>query len=980
MHRLATILICIYFFFSFSCYSQQYPFVSYTTKDGLTSNRVSGMFQDKAGRLFFLTYNGLSIYDGARFTNYTVEDGLGNELVNDVMQMSDDSFWVATNTAEINCLVKGKIKKLITADGYCPLVNQLYRNAEGKLFAAGDGGLFVFEKNRFVHLSFLDASGKNAGLYLSHIQAISSRLMLVQTFPAESNIVQTLFLYDYVQQKIIAGIPALNFATAPGGNFWVMANDGIHQLNTADLIKNKLSFKLLPSVYQKISSYVTNFIFFDKDENCWFSGKENQLLRCDKFGNLTVFPSQHLLYERQSNVIFQDKEGTLWFCFTQNGVGKFSVTNLSILNNIYGLHYVSDINYSTGILLFFDGTEKKIVLLKNNIATNYFIEGTEKFSRVYITAKGMFGIASSEICKLNFKGNTLVSDKIQMDKKFVQGYGKALEDNYGNLIVAGNKYLTAIIDGKKIMNISIDYFADEIAKDKAGNIWVANRLNELMKFSVHPETPLQYLRLENKYTQLLSQINVRSACFDSSDNLWIGSRYKGLFRFSFSGKKITSLHITKQQGLSDNFISYLTCDAENNIWSCSPSGLDKISFKQNKIAVTNITQQSNIYEQVTTLSFDKDSTAWVLSQAGNIIKITHQKQNALSYKPQLYLVYVKSGKDTLSNNASFKFSYLNNNPSFYFAATSFLNERQIQYSYRLQGNYNNGWSTTSSNAFINFINLTPGDYILEAKVFYPASVYPEQIIKIPFKITPPWWQTKWFKLILTAIALVVFIISIRLYVRRKLEKQRIALEKKQAVEKERTRIATDMHDDLGAGLSRIKFLSETINLKKQLQQPVEEEISKIRDYAHDMIDKMGEIVWALNEKNDSLSDLISYTRAYAMEYLTQSEIACNITVPENIPAIFVTGEMRRNIFLTVKEALHNIVKHAKANEVNISITAGNNIAVIISDNGRGFDQNNLRAFSNGIHNMQKRIKEIGGIIEIKNNNGTSVCFEVPLQV
>jgi len=142
---------------------------------------------------------------------------------------------------------------------------------------------------------------------------------------------------------------------------------------------------------------------------------------------------------------------------------------------------------------------------------------------------------------------------------------------------------------------------------------------------------------------------------------------------------------------------------------------------------------------------------------------------------------------------------------------------------------------------------------------------------------------------------------------------------------------------------------------------------------------MGEIVWALNEKNDSLSDLLAYTRAYAMEYLTQNKVECKITSPENIPATFVTGEMRRNIFLTVKEALHNIVKHAKANEVHINITTEKNIFVCIADNGVGFSEHNLRPFSNGIYNMRKRIQEIGGTIEIKNNNGTIVFFEVPLQ-
>src|SRR5688572_33192101 len=138
------------------------------------------------------------------------------------------------------------------------------------------------------------------------------------------------------------------------------------------------------------------------------------------------------------------------------------------------------------------------------------------------------------------------------------------------------------------------------------------------------------------------------------------------------------------------------------------------------------------------------------------------------------------------------------------------------------------------------------------------------------------------------------------------------LEKKQAIQKERTRIATDMHDDLGAGLSRIKFLSETIGIKQQQQQAVEEEISSIRNYSHEMIDKMGEIVWALNEKNDTLSDLLAYTRSYAVEYLSQNGIKSIIEKPEQFPQTFVSGEFRRNICLTVKEALHNIVKHAQA--------------------------------------------------------------------
>jgi signal transduction histidine kinase len=187
-----------------------------------------------------------------------------------------------------------------------------------------------------------------------------------------------------------------------------------------------------------------------------------------------------------------------------------------------------------------------------------------------------------------------------------------------------------------------------------------------------------------------------------------------------------------------------------------------------------------------------------------------------------------------------------------------------------------------------------------------------------------------------------------------------------------------MHDDLGAGLSRIKFLSETIGIKKQQQQPIEEDINKIRLYSHEMIDKMGEIVWALNEKNDSISDLLSYTRSYAMEYLSQSGIDCTTEMPELLPTGIVSGEFRRNIFLSVKEGLHNIVKHAQANQVNITMSVDRHLNIQIRDNGIGFNANSIRKYGNGLTNIEKRMKDIGGEVEIKNINGTVIKLIAPL--
>jgi signal transduction histidine kinase len=189
-----------------------------------------------------------------------------------------------------------------------------------------------------------------------------------------------------------------------------------------------------------------------------------------------------------------------------------------------------------------------------------------------------------------------------------------------------------------------------------------------------------------------------------------------------------------------------------------------------------------------------------------------------------------------------------------------------------------------------------------------------------------------------------------------------------------------MHDDMGAGLSRIKFLSETIGIKKQQQQPIEEDLGKISEYSHDMIDKMGEIVWALNEKNDSLNDLLSYTRAYAVEYLSQNGIKCTVQIREQFAGTeFVSGEFRRNVYLTVKEALHNIVKHSQANNVNINITINSHLIISIADDGIGFEQNNIRPFSNGLSSMRKRMESMGGQFNIISSKGTVVRLEVPIE-
>src|SRR5215208_6249430 len=127
---IACLIFCLY-----NCLAQQYPFVHYTQKDGLVHNRTNSIFQDSKGRLYIGTFGGLSIYDGARFINYTTDNGLANNLIHQVVEMAADSLWIIPNTNKINCLINGKLRTLVTADGFCPVINQLIKCSDGFYYA-----------------------------------------------------------------------------------------------------------------------------------------------------------------------------------------------------------------------------------------------------------------------------------------------------------------------------------------------------------------------------------------------------------------------------------------------------------------------------------------------------------------------------------------------------------------------------------------------------------------------------------------------------------------------------------------------------------------------------------------------------------------------------------------------------------------------------------------------------------------------------
>jgi ligand-binding sensor domain-containing protein len=523
-----------------------------------------------------------------------------------------------------------------------------------------------------------------------------------------------------------------------------------------------------------------------------------------------------------------------------------------------------------------------------------------------------------------------------------------------------------------------NHFIYDAVEDKAGNIWIGSS-SGLIKFNI-AENRFTHYRHDDKNRNSISSDFIYALELDNDQKtVWMAAYNGGLCTYDITSGNFR--HYTKADGLSDNIVYAIEKDHHGNFWFSSNAGISSYNNTTKSFYNYGLADGLLNHEFNRRSSF-KNEAGWIFF--GGIAGIDYfhpdsiQKSNTT---PNLEFTsfrifdndYIPTKENDLPVVA---LNYDDHYLSIDFASLDYQDQQKIQYAYRMNDDQ---WIRMGNQHTLSFSDLPPGTHRLSVKSSNREGVWLDNEIQCLIIVHPAWWQTWWFRTGLVVIAVLTLFFFIRLYLHRKLEKQKAMMEKQRAVDKERTRIATDMHDDLGAGLSRIKFLSETIGIKKQKDQPIEEDVTRIREYAHQMIDKMGEIVWALNEKNDSLNDLVAFTRAYCIEYLMQNGITCKVQMPEHFIDCFVSGEFRRNVFLSVKEILHNIVKHAAASQVVISIEIGERLAISIQDDGKGFDPGFIRTYSNGLGNIARRMKEMGGRSVVKADAGTLVSLEVPLQ-
>ena len=461
--------------------------------------------------------------------------------------------------------------------------------------------------------------------------------------------------------------------------------------------------------------------------------------------------------------------------------------------------------------------------------------------------------------------------------------------------------------------------------------------------------------------------------------------HKGMLWVSYEGAGLLAYNIAKdsaqlysiEDGLPTNYIYSINEDDKGRLWLGTAKGLVCYLPEEKKIVTFKKENGLPADESSTFASyFDSDThLLWIACKTVilriNTDSLLQQTKNSFT----LYTDEIKINEKLLHKYNGTSFGYHENNFQFQYTAVDIDNGKDLEFSYQLRG-ADADWINAGDKRSAIYSSLGPGDYTFTTRARRKGDTkWIETKTPFSFIIATPWWQSWWFRLLAACAIVAAVVVSVRRYFQGKLEKQKAILEKQQAIEKERTRIATDMHDDFGASLSRIKFLSEKMQLEKDNPEKTNEDLGKISAFSDEMAEKMGEIVWALNQRYDSSGDMISFCRSYASEYLGDKNIKLHFTSSE-VTEIKVNGEIRRNIFLVIKESLHNIVKHAKATEVHIQINIDNELRVLIQDNGKGFDAASIRPFADGIENMKKRIDEINGRFSIVSENGTRIDIHV----
>lgn len=509
-----------------------------------------------------------------------------------------------------------------------------------------------------------------------------------------------------------------------------------------------------------------------------------------------------------------------------------------------------------------------------------------------------------------------------------------------------------------------------------GTLWLLSGINQLQQFKPSNGRLMPPMRLNaknsNRITSILDVAETRQG------KLIVATRNQG----------ILELHkgvLEPIDGLKDvKNVHSLACDAQGNIWMLNPTQL--MRFDVAKRLLHTFSKQSGIDGNVSQSDLLEFRSGNLFFREGNtLVLLNTTEQNTANASYRILLNSLKFNETELlpafeNLPQSLKLSHHQNYLAFDFQAVEYLHQDELQYAYMLEG-LDPDWTFSGNRHFAQYQAIPPGNYVFRVRVSDRSGNWSSTELAFPLEIVPAWWQTLGFKLVLIFVSGVLMTLLVKYYATRKLRNRLRKLEQIQEIEGIRNRIARDIHDEIGSGLSKIALLSSGMERKLAGNEELGKTNRRIKQLSSEVIRSMGEIIWAVNPGNDSVSSLFAYMRNYLNQFAEEAQVAVHTDLHCEIPEDLerqLRPELKRNLLLVMKEALNNIQKHAQATEVHVRCNFGkSSVNLLIRDNGKGFTEAPRFNHGNGMKNMEKRAGDLHGTFEVSFDSGTLIQLEFP---
>ncbi len=1024
--------------------AERLPIRTYTTDDGLAHSRVIAIHQDRKGYLWFGTWEGLSRFDGYRFTTYSTsgcfprsssprgsrfdgyrfttystQDGLGHPIINAIVEDRQGRLWVGTNGGGVARLVDdpressvpGSRSRATGASHQTADTHKGQRTRTRSKFISFPVGKSL-DSNRVNAMLFDDDNilwvATDAELYRAVVssppaqgltfEVVVPRRPYAHPMAAFADSHGRLWfgmvneLFQVVQGHIITYGPADEVGRHPiasivedrQGRLLVANHHGVFEFIEPTDPKGRGRWKKVPLTLRPDQGILS--MALDSIGALWI-GTTHGLIKYED-GQQTVFTTAHGLSDNTISALREDREGNLWIGTYFNGVCKLSGEMIVSFTRAEGLP-------DQNVLRVVEDHQGRIYA------------STERNGLVEIVAGKAVPIPGSEVPPFHNIQQRILQDhrkdwwigtdrglfrfpgpKLQFrhGKKFTAADGISEtpiltihEDPMGRLwIISQHTNLYQLDVGRTgrpvFERIPVELDAVWMFGDRSGALWLAPlaglwRLRDRTIVAIEP-------------SEGLPEPAARAFYQDRRGWLWIGSRYKGVsVTTDPTAEHPRFVNYSTQHGLASDTVWCITEDDVGRIYVGTGKGLDRLDPTTGRIR--HFTTADGLAGDLINHCFkDRGGHIWVATTTG-LSKFDPRAERPPNRPPPIYLSRIQVAGENLplAETGAQQMTKLTlptsrNNLLIEYVGVSFQSERVLRYQYRLEG-VDTDWSLPTEQRSVSYARLAPGSYRFLVRAINRDGETSREPAVFEFRILPPIWQRWWFLVLAAMVAGSVVYALHRYRVARLIELERV-----------RTRIASDLHDDIGSSLSQMAILSEVVKRHPTVTQPeLAHMLTHIADMARGLVDGMSDIVWSIDPRRDDLRHLIERIGQFAFDVLGAKGIAWELQTQPPSVTMKLTPDQRRHIYLIFKEAITNIARHAHCTSVLLTLkVADHRLIAEIYDDGRGFDRARLTDEArpmrggHGLENMQARAAELGGQLQIESapDLGTRLILSIPL--